>query len=906
MREHLLMDMQWKFHEGEIEDHWKHGYLYPYMHTKTERGQGPASMDFDDSEWMTVNLPHDYVVHGTPNAEELPNFGCLKRENAWYRKFFRLEPEDADRRITLEFEGICSKSRIWVNGCYMKTNESGYNGFEVDISDIARYGDDLNVVSIYIDNREYEAWWYEGGGIYRHVYLNKTEKVAVDLWGIWVYPEKKEGERWNIPIETTVRNDWFDSCEVRIEQRILDEDGKELASGSAAAVLPARERTELHMELTADAPKLWSLEEPNLYHLVTRIFHLEEPADEIRTTFGFRTIRFDANAGLFLNEKNVKIKGMCLHEDHGSLGAALPDRVKEYRIRRLKEMGGNGYRFSHNPHSPETLDACDRLGVFVMDENRWFESTEDGIARVRSMVRRDRNHPSVIFWSMGNEEFLQAKPSGKKIMKALRAEVHKLDRTRPVMMSMHTGLLEDGAAAESDVIGMNYNIELCAEIHKKYPDKVIVFSECQSTCEGEEDSLGDSTAGMRTWEIVSELPYVCGLFAWTGMDYRGETDYPQLFSSCGAMDYNGHPKDSYYYYQTIWNEGANAYIQPHWNQKVEEGTPVKVQVFTTGDTVSLYLNGKDLGSKPVDSFRRCEWEVPFQPGELKAVAVRDGKPEAEAVRRTTGKPSALRLTPETEAVKNHGMDTVILSVSAVDTEGNVVPDAALDIRFHADCGGELLAVGNGEVHCQIYPGQETCPLYKGTAQGIFRVEAGAEEIRITVSGEGVTSDTISIRTIPAECDKLVPGETSRYVNQWEVSEWLEEKPEAECTEISLHPAEVGHGTVMHDLNLTSGYLLYHSSSVPPRCEEGESLALQFELIEGYADILVAVPDASGRIRRYRAEKTYSEPGEVRMVFPGEFAGKPAEIWVVLGITMPFDGVTKAVRWEKQKDGNDAE
>ena len=396
MREHILMDMQWKFHEGDVKDHDRHGYLYPYMHTKTERGQGPASMDFDDSEWEIVNLPHDYVVYGTPNEKELPNFGSLKRNNAWYRKVFRLEPKDAGRRITLEFEGICSMSRIWVNGCYMKTNESGYNGFEVDLSDIARYGDDLNVVSVYVDNREYEAWWYEGGGIYRHVYLNKTEKLAVDLWGVWVHPEKQENRIWKIPIETTVRNDLFSDCEIQVEQSIQDTDGKELTSGKISAEIKKREKTIIFMELETENPKLWSLETPNLYRLVTRIFCGEVLMDEVQTTFGFRTVCFDADRGLFLNGKNIKIKGMCMHEDHGTLGVALPDRVKEYRVQRLKEMGANGYRFSHNPHSAETLDACDRLGILVMDENRWFESTEDGIERVRSMVLRDRNHPKQI------------------------------------------------------------------------------------------------------------------------------------------------------------------------------------------------------------------------------------------------------------------------------------------------------------------------------------------------------------------------------------------------------------------------------------------------------------------------------------------------------------------------------
>lgn len=901
MRERFLLDPGWRFHLGDLEDTARHGYLYPYMHTKTECGCGPAAMDFDDSGWPVVDLPHDYVVRGTPDPKELTNFGCLRRDNAWYRRYFRLEPGANGKRAALEFEGVMSKSRIWVNGCYMGMHESGYQSFEIDFSEVARYGDDWNVVSVYVDTTEYEAWWYEGGGIYRHVWLDLTEPVSVDRWGVWIHPEKERGERWLAPVETTIRNDGYREQTVSVRQSISGADGAVLASEEAQCSAAPREKTVLRQRLAVMSPRLWSPEEPNLYTLTTEIRTDGILTDRVQTVFGFRIITFDPDKGFFLNGMPTLIRGMCQHEDHGGLGAALPDEVKEFRVRRLKEMGCNGYRFSHNPHSPETLEACDRLGMLVMDENRWFTASRGGLEQLEMMIRRDRNHPSVILWSMGNEEFLQARESGGKIMRAMRACVRRLDPTRPVTMAMHTGLLEHGAIDFCDVVGMNYNIELCAEVHARHPDKAIVFSECQNVSEGE-DALGDREAGIRTWQIVSELPYVCGLFAWTGMSYRGEHDYPNLFAPCGCMDYLGYPNPGYDYYRACWGNAPMAQIYPHWNQKVPAGTPVQVRVLSTGDEVSLYLNGRLLGTKPSDLFRQCDWLVPFEPGELRAVVTRQGRHEAECVRRTTG--AAQRLTIAAEQPETAADGTVIFTICALDAAGERVSDAAQPIQLHVE-GGQLLMLDNGDVQDCSDRTEPVCRLYRGICQAIVR-RCGAEELRLQVRGDGLQgAQTVLPCSSPAK-QKTLPAARSLYVNRWEVSDWLKDAP-VEHTgsyagQTTLHAAEVGHGTVLHDLTLNSGYLLYHAVSAPPACAEGQELTLRFELVEGFAHVTVSLRTDSGGVIRREARKQEKEPGEMTLCFGCVQDPLQAEIWVALGITMPFDGVTKAVRWERKEGG----
>lgn len=892
------MDYGWSFHKGDVADDVVHGYLYTYMQTKTERGKGPASIDFDDHEWEKTDLPHDYVVHERPDPKENQVHGSLKRENAWYRKFFKLNAEDRKKRVTLIFEGICSVCKIWVNGCLMKYNDSAYTEIVIDITDIARFEDDLNVVAVYIDNSEYEAWWYEGAGIYRHVYMDKTALISVDTDGVYVNPQKRTSASWNTEVEITVRNDTDQEADVTLYTELRDNDGEKLGETETEIRIKSRDRNVACQKICVQNPPLWSLERPELCRSITSVYSSGKLLDTYDTIFGFRTIRFDADEGFFLNEKPVKIKGMCIHEDHGGLGTALPDRVKEYRVKRLKEMGCNGYRFSHNPHSRETLDICDRLGMLVMDENRWFESSDEGKRRVEAMVRRDRNHPSVIIWSMGNEEFLQAKEQGKRIMGSLKACVKKLDRTRPVLMAMHTGLLEDGAAAVSDMIGMNYNIELCEKIHRLYPDKPIIFSECSNA--SEEDVLGNRPAGIKTWKIVDTHSYISGLFAWTGMDYRGEHAYPGLFAPCGAMDQNGYPNHCYYLYQAYWRKEPLVYIQPHWNAPAAPGEKVTVRVFTTGDYVKLYLNGELLKEQKTDPYEMADFEVAYHPGVLKAVAEKQGRFEAECERVTTKLPAMLYLRCETPEVECRESDAAVITVTCLDEDGRSVPDAADKFRVEVKQGGVFLVAGNGNVFDQSDRTRQECSLYKGSAQIIVKSSGTEEDIIVRVVSDTLKAAEIQIPKKPGKETEVVEPQESRYLNHWEVSEWMPEKPQETEKWFALpdtyEKVEIGHGTNMRDLSKNSGYFLYHTQAFMPEHADIRDTRLQFELLEGQSWIFAEVEEEN-HISRYYGHKKSEEPEEYCMDFGEKKGGLRVEIWVLLHVWMTFCGITKPVRWE---------
>ncbi len=897
MREKLLMDRSWKFHKGEVTDQTEHGYLYTYMHTKTERGRGPASADYDDSLWESVELPHDYVVEGTPTPDADPVHGSLKRENAWYRRFFRLDRADRGKSIHIEFEGICTQSRIWVNGCYMGMNDSAYTEIDLDITDICRYGDDLNEVSVYVDNTEYEGWWYEGGGIYRHVWLVKTEPVAVDYCGVFIHPESEDIRHWTVPIETTIRNDSFEERHVRLVSKVCDYAGNTILEEVTERALPKREKQTIFQKGAAEDPKLWSIENPALYQLKTQIWEGETQIDEVITVFGFRKILFDTEKGFFLNGVPTKIKGMCIHEDHGGLGVALPDNIKEYRVRRLKEMGCNGYRFSHNPHSRQTLDACDRLGMLVMDENRWFESSQNGMTRLENMIMRDRNHPSVVIWSVGNEEPLQAGERGRKIMNAMKHAIHRLDGTRPVLMAMHSGLLEDGAARTADMIGMNYNIDWCEKVHKKHPDKAMIFAEVNNA--SEEDILGDRVGGIHTWKILDTKPYMSGMFAWTGMDYRGEHDYPGLFAPCGCMDQNGYAKNSYYLYQIYWKKEPGIYIQPHWNDK-KAGEDVLVRVFASGDEVTLYLNGKEIGTRKNDAYFQTDWNVRYEPGILKAVTRKNGVVIAETERQTTKDAEALCLKLENPQVKSGCREAAIITVLAVDKDGREVPDARCRFRVTGLKGARLLVTGNGDVKDQSDRRLPECSLYEGKAQ--ILAEIMEPEAELSVEAEGMRPVSLKVCCEAGVMEKEVEQVQSRYITNWEMAEWSTEKPERKEGNYGwMHgwnQVEVGHGTQLKDLSRNSGFLTYHCRSEIPKERREEDLYLQFEVLEGTAEVFVELKKEDGTLLQVpHAEKPYPEPDGLRLKMTGYEEAYQADIWVCMEIFSPFHGIMKPVRWE---------
>ena len=432
MREKILLDDGWLFHRGDIRPPFPQTKGTAYISAKTERcHMGPAAVGYTavadsydnraehrSERWQAVTLPHDYVVEGTPDPQENNALGFLHYDNAWYRKTFTLPAEDEGRRITLYFEGVATHATVYVNGCLMYRNFCGYTPFEVDISDVAQYGGE-NLLAVYVNTEEHEGWWYEGGGIYRHVYLCKTEATALDLYGIYIRPEALPDGGFQVTLECTVRRDEKGDLPVRATGRITDREGRPVMELTAEGMVPAFGKTVLTASGKTDSPHLWSPEDPYLYRCEVEIADLSDSKktvcdlDSVR--FGFRTVRMDPEQGLFLNGKHVVLQGVCGHADCGLTGKAVPDNLHREKVHMLKAMGANAYRTSHYPQAEALMDAFDELGMLVMDETRWFESTEEGLLQLSTLIRRDRNRPSVLFWSVGNEEPLFVTGQGRRI-----------------------------------------------------------------------------------------------------------------------------------------------------------------------------------------------------------------------------------------------------------------------------------------------------------------------------------------------------------------------------------------------------------------------------------------------------------------------------------------------------------
>jgi beta-galactosidase len=638
-RERLLLDFGWRFQLGNASDPARDcgfGALGGEGAWAKSGSISIAREKFDDSSWRTVDLPHDWGMElPFVKAPELPGHGGrpLGREFpessiGWYRRIFSLAPADAGKRISLEFDGIYRNAMVFLNGHIIGQNTSGYAPFSIDVTDFLNL-DRPNVLAVRVDATENEGWFYEGAGVYRHVWLTKTDPLHVPQWGAYVRSEV-QGNSATLFISTEVANDADKPKQCRVTSRIVDAAGKTVAlvQTNPAAVDGWGKRTFASQAKLA-RPALWSIEEPNLYRLLTTVEADGSAADRHETTFGIRTIRFDAEKGFFLNDKPVKIKGTCNHQDHAGVGIAVPDRLNYYRIERLKEMGSNGYRTSHNPPTPELLDACDRLGMLVMDETRVMSSSVEGLSQLERLVRRDRNHPSIVIWSLGNEEPEQGTARGERILTSMKRLVRRLDPSRPVTEAMNNSWGK-GATNVVDVQGFNYSggggaNELAShidEFHQKFPQKPIIGTETASALSTRGIYAKDEKRGYvsaydlnapkwgstseQWWKVYDARPFLAGGFAWTGFDYHGEPtpyEWPCNSSHFGIMDLCGFPKDNFFYYQAVWGSKPVLHLFPHWNWSGKEGQEIDVWCHTNLDTVELFLNGVSLGRRSWNAIR---------------------------------------------------------------------------------------------------------------------------------------------------------------------------------------------------------------------------------------------------------------------------------------------------------------
>jgi len=723
VREHLLMDSNWKFaygHPFDAKKDYFHGTAYFSYITKTGNGDGPAAKDFDDRPWRNLDLPHDWAVEQgfSGNASHSHGYKTVGRKFpessvGWYRKTFTVSEADTSKRISIQFDGIHRDSKVWINGFYLGNESSGYYDITYDLTPFLNYGGD-NVISVRVDVSLEEGWYYEGAGIYRHVWLNKTSPLHVGYNGCFVSSELENGNA-KLSIQTTIANEYSTDEIFELSYEVLNQNNEIVATYSAKAQKINNSSIKEALNVVeVKNPILWTLENPYLYKLRTKISVKGEIKDLYETNFGIRTIRFDANEGFFLNGQHLKIKGTCNHQDHAGVGTAMPDALQYFRIKQLKTMGSNAYRCSHNPPTPELLEACDKLGMLVMVENRLLSTAPDALDRLERMMKRDRNHPSVIIWSLGNEEWaVEGNITGKRISNELQAFAEKLDTTR-VFTVASSGGWGHGVDLGMEMVGFNYikhgNIDAH---HKNFPNQLSIGSE-ESNTQGTRGIYFDdlekghmayvdrNEGGTRIefgWDFYDSRPFLSGLFIWTGFDYRGEPNplnFPAVSSQFGILDACGFPKEPFYYLKSWWNDKPFIKITPHWNWKGKEGDSILVRVNSNCEQIELFLNNRSLGKKNMLKNAHLSWNVAYKPGKLVAKAYTNGKLVLEDKVETANEPSAIELIADRTEINADGEDLSIITVRITDDKGREMPIATNEITFELLGAGKIIGVGNGD------------------------------------------------------------------------------------------------------------------------------------------------------------------------------------------------------------------
>jgi beta-galactosidase len=785
-------DADWRFFKGEAPS-----------------GEEPA---FDDSKWRQLTLPHDWAIEGpfdptlNPHTGALPYFGT-----GWYRKSFTVPESGKGKYFSVEFDGAMSNSTVWLNGHELGGRPYGYIGFAFDLTPYLSFGAN-NVIAVRLKPEDRSSRWYPGAGIYRNVWIDITGPLHVARWGTYVTTPQVSDAESSVAVKTEVRNRLTVERKVTLSTSVMDESHKVVARTTNDAVIPAGSSLTIASALTVERPQRWDSEHPYLYTLVSDVMDGKTLLDRYMTPLGIRTITFDKDKGFLLNGRHFKIQGVCDHSDLGALGAAVNWRATERQLEILKGAGVNAIRTSHNPPSPEFLDLCDRMGLLVMDEtfdmwkiskipngngySKYFDEWSE--RDLRDLARRDRNHPSIIMWSIGNEIPEQGRPEGAAMAKRLTGFFHEEDATRPTTSAFNNwaGAIKNKLADEVDLPGFNYQPMHYEQIMKDHPNWIIYGSETASCV----SSRGvyhlpiaayqkDPSHQITSYDVVAppwamcpdvefhyqdQFPQVLGEFVWTGFDYIGEptpyfagrdpADWPARSSYFGMVDLAGFPKDRYYLYQSRWTSKPMVHVLPHWNWEGREGQPIPVMAYTNADEIELFLNGKSLGrkqrfSQPVElpvgknvsqegkfvSKYRLEWQVPYQPGDLKAVAYRGGRQVAVDEVHTAGAPARVKLTADRETIQAGGKALSFLTVRIEDAKGNLCPSADNLVQFSVTGAGEIAAVDNGNA-ATVEPFQaDHRKAFSGMALLIVRARAGQTgRIHVTASSEGLTGATAEI------------------------------------------------------------------------------------------------------------------------------------------------------------------
>ncbi len=780
------------------------------------KGDAPGAEQpaFPDAAWRKLNLPHDWSIEGPydPQAPSGGSGGYLPTGVGWYRKHFKAPLALKGKRVTIRFDGVYMNSDVWLNGHHLGHWPYGYTTFRYDLTPYLNFGDVTNVIAVRVDNsRQPDSRWYSGSGIDRNVWVTVTDPLRVAPDGIVVTTPAVAPDSATVEVRTRVTDGRPQPQEIELIQEIVGADGP-FRRTTVDARVPAGADTSLSAVLTVSAPRLWSPATPYLYHLRTEILVGGKVVDSVETPFGIRSVVFDRDRGLLLNGRPIKMLGMCLHQDAGAVGSAVPKGVWERRLRLLKAMGCNAIRTSHNPPDPVLLDLCDRLGFLVMDEafDEWTIRKpqikfgySDYFAQwykrdLTHFIRRDRNHPCVVMWSAGNEVGEQREPGGPAILGKLVTVFRREDPTRPVTAAMDKAFTEDGHAPAAftdllDIVGYNY-VDRWLDRRETYfgpdrhrfPRRRFVGTEDAgvhavrgsyvfgSAPPGTPARALYAAAPIRTeqlWKFALTHDYDIGHFMWTGFDYLGEARWPLKAASSGALDTCGFPKDTYYLYQSLFTDKPMLHLLPSWNWPGREGQVIPVLAYTNCEVVELFLNGRSLGAKarefprqgaqggwnvyarprilPTTADLHLEWDVPYEPGEVTAVGYRYGRQVCRAEVRTAGAPAALTISADRATLRANARDVADLTVRVVDAHGIVVPYAADNVTFAIDGPAELLGVDNGDPASHEDYQADHRHAFNGKCLAIVQTRSTPGPIRIVARADHLKSASIELTSIPS-------------------------------------------------------------------------------------------------------------------------------------------------------------
>jgi beta-galactosidase len=808
-RERVSFDFGWRFFLGDA--------------------TGAEQPAFADKAWRSLDLPHDWSIEGTYDEHAAAGGagGYLPTGIGWYRKTFSLPETAQGRQVIVQFDGVYEHSTVWINGHELGTRPYGFETFDYDLTPYLHFGGSPNVIAVRVDNSaQPNSRWYSGSGIYRHTWLTFSDPLSIAPFGVFVTTPDVSAAKTAVHVQVKLQNRRSSNAQVVLRTEILNTHGEPLAerieNSTTPAEVAAGAALDLETTLAISSPQLWSPESPTLYRARTEVFVNGQVVDAVETPFGIRRLEYDVNRGLLINGTSVKLRGMCLHHDAGSVGAAVPVAVLERRLRLLQEMGCNAIRCSHNPMAPEFYDLCDRLGLLVMDEafdewtmrkpqikfgysdifKDWFERD------LVDFIHRDRNHPSIVMWSAGNEIGEQRASNGPEVLSKLVAIFHREDLTRPVTAAMDNIFNDDGQAPVAfssllDIVGYNYvdrwgtrRETYYADDRSAFPQRKFVgtesvtargtrndyqfapllgggrfLSEAPSRRVGPEGAL--YTTGTieysSLWKFIATHDYVIGDFGWTGFDYLGEARWPEKGAGSGPLDTCGFKKDTFYFYQSIWTSKPMLHLLPHWNWPDRVGKGVPVVAYTNCAAVELFLNGRSLGAKAREfpaqgasggwnTYAKTQiqattadlqlvWDAIYEPGELKAVGYnRDGAVIVTEIVRTAGEPAKLEVSVDRSTLTADSRDVAHVTVRALDKNGVLVPLANNQLTFELSGPANLIGVDNGDLASHDSYKTNTRPLFHGMALALIQSKREPGSIRVAVHARGLPAATVNITT----------------------------------------------------------------------------------------------------------------------------------------------------------------